>query len=388
MPIVNILEILMWMSFLVIFLFYTGYLVVLYFFRKKGQENKKSLDFFYPEISLIVPVYNEEKIIDKKIQNIEELMYPNENMEVVFVDGRSTDRTVEIIKDSIRRFKRSAKLIEQERRMGYTHAMIQGILNSTGEIIVMTDAASYHYPEAIMHLVKHFRNHEVGAVTGKEIVLGDRGKLGPSLEENYRVFYDFMREAETEMDSTPDAKGEILAVRKDVCNHILPKLRSPNASFDSCVPFQAKLMGYRTIYEPEAKYYECAPSSFMDRMKQQTRRATVLLGALLLFKGMPLRGRYGKFGLIILPVHFAMQCLLPWVFLLGVGCLLVLTFVDPLKTWLLWVITLGALAASRKSRLFLVSFVQSQIALLVATFRLATRRESLFIDTIPSTRGR
>jgi hypothetical protein len=190
------------------------------------------------------------------------------------------------------------------------------------------------------------------------------------------------------MDSTPDAKGEILAVRKDVCNHILPKLRSPNASFDSCVPFQAKLMGYRTIYEPEAKYYECAPSSFMDRMKQQTRRATVLLGALLLFKSMPLRRRYGKFGLIILPVHFAMQFLLPWVFLLGVGCLFVLTFVDPLKTWLLWVITLGALAASRKSRLFLVSFVQSQIALLVATFRLATRRESLFIDTIPSTRGR
>jgi len=189
------------------------------------------------------------------------------------------------------------------------------------------------------------------------------------------------------MDSTPDSKGEILAVRRDICNDILAKLEaSPNASFDSCVPYQAKLMRYRTVYDPEAKYYEYAPASFMDRMKQQMRRATILVGALFLFKGMLLNKKHNKFGLVILPAHFVMQCLLPWIFLLGVCCLLILTVIDPMKTILLWIITMGAIVASRKSRFFLISFIQSQVALVIAIFRLATRRRSLFIESIPSTR--
>lgn len=388
MLLVNILEIVMWTSFLIVFLFYICYFLVLYFFYRRSRYDKKSLGFFYPRVSLIVPVYNEEKTLAKKLQNIEELSYPSDKMEVVFVNGHSTDKTSEVIKNHTRKCSKSVRLIEQDEREGYTRGIIEGILNSRGEIIVATDAAAYHSPDAIKHLVKHFRDHEVGAATGKEIVLNDNRNLGPQLEESYRIFYDFMREAETEMDSTPDSKGEILAVRRNVCNSILAKLElSPNASFDSCVPYQAKLMGYRTVYDPQAKYYEYAPSSFMGRMKQQIRRATVLVGALLLFKGMLLNSKYKKFGLVILPAHFIMQCLLPWIFLLGASCLLILTVIDPMKTILVWIIAMGAVIASRKSRLFLISFIQSQVALVTAIFRLAMRRESLFIESIPSTRG-
>lgn len=387
MPLVYVLETVMWASFLIISLFYTCYFLILYFFYKRSRYNKKSLDFFYPTVSVIVPVHNEEKIIAEKLQNIEELSYPTDKIEVIFVNGHSTDKTSEIIKNHTRKCKKFVKLIEQDKREGYTRGIIKGILNSRGEIIVATDAAAYHSPDAIKHLAKHFRNQKVGAVTGKEIVLGDNRKLGPQLEESYRTFYDFMREAETEMDSTPDSKGEILAVRKDICNSILASLElSPDASFDSCVPYQAKLMGYKTVYDPQAKYYEYAPASFMDRMKQQIRRATVLVGALLLFKGMLLNRKYNKFGLVILPAHFVMQCVLPSIFLLGVGCLLILTVIDPMKTILLWILAMGAAIASRKSRFFLISFVQSQVALVTAIFRLATRRESLFIESIPSTR--
>lgn len=388
MSLVNVVETVMWASFLIVFLFYICYFLVLYFFYRRSRYNKKSLEFFYPTVSLIVPVYNEKKIIAKKLQNIEELSYPSNKIEVVFVDGHSTDKTSEIIKNRTRECKKFVKLIEQDEREGYTRGVIEGISNSKGEIIVATDAGAYHGRDAIKHLVKHFRNPKVGAVTGKEIVLSDSRKLGPQLEESYRIFYDFMREAETEMDSTPDSKGEILAVRKDICNSILAKLElSPNASFDSCVPYQAKLMGYRTVYDPQAKYYEYAPTSFMDRMKQQIRRATVLVGALLLFKGMLLNRKCDKFGLVILPAHFIMQCLLPSLFLLGTVCLLILTVIDPMKTILVWIIAMGMAIAGRKSRLFLISFIQSQVALAIAIFRLATRRESLFIESIPSTRA-
>src|SRR3990170_6297203 len=314
MLLVNLLENLMWISFLIVFLFYMCYFLLLYSYHRKAQRNKQPLEFIYPTVSLIVPIYNEERIIVKKLQNIEELKYPMEKLQVLFVDGCSTDRTREIIgKHAIEHS--NFRLVEQDKREGYTYGVIQGIVNSSAEIVVVTDAAAYHDSDAIEHLVKHFRDCRVGAVTGKEIILTEGRKLAPELEESYRGFYDFMREAETQIDSTPDAKGEILAVRKDICRSIVTKLKlSPNASFDSCVPFQAKLMGYRTVYEPQAKYKEYAPISFMDRMRQQMRRATVLIGALFLYKEMLLARKYGKFGLLILPSHFVMECILPWVF--------------------------------------------------------------------------
>jgi cellulose synthase/poly-beta-1,6-N-acetylglucosamine synthase-like glycosyltransferase len=259
-------------------------------------------------------------------------------------------------------------------------------LNSKGDIVVLTDAGSYHEPLAIKHLAKHFWDQKIGSATGREVVLGDSKSLSEELEISYRFFYDFMRQAETEMDSTPDSKGEILALRKEICYELIPKLRlHSSASFDSCVPYQAKLMGYRTVYDSAARYYESAPSSLMDRNKQQARRGASLVGSLLLFKNMLFRKKYGKFGLVILPAHFAMQVLLPWLVLSGTICFAIMNVIDPLKVLVLWILIIAAML-SKKSRTFLISFVQSQIALIMAMLRLTMRKDNLYIDTIPSTR--
>jgi cellulose synthase/poly-beta-1,6-N-acetylglucosamine synthase-like glycosyltransferase len=376
-----------WASFLTIFLFYLSYLIILLLFAKKSLSKKKGLTLSYPSVSLVVPVYNEERIIAKKFQNIEEIVYPNDKIEVIFVDGHSTDKTPEIVMDHARNARKSVRLIRQKERNGYTGAVVEGITNSSGEIIIATDAASYHHPDAVQCLVGHFIDPEIGAVTGKEIVIGKDKDLGPQLERTYRLFYDFMRTAETNMDSTPDTKGEILAVRREVCNNLLPILsHSPNASFDSCVPYQGKRMGYRTVYDEQARYYEYAPASFSDRLRQQIRRATVLIGAMFLFKDMILRKKFGKFGLLIFPVHFVLECVLPSVFMVGILGLIVSTVLNPLKVVLLWAVVAIATIAGPRSRLFSFAFVQSQFALFIAIFRLAGRRKSLYIESIASTR--
>jgi hypothetical protein len=89
---------------------------------------------------------------------------------------------------------------------------------------------------------------------------------------------------------------------------------------------------------------------------------------------------------LIFPVHFALECILPSVFMLGVFALIVSTVLNPLDVVLLWVIVAIAAIASQKSRSFLFAFIQSQFALFIAIFRLAARRESLYIESIPSTR--
>lgn len=386
MVVVETLKILFWSSVLIVFLFYAGYSMLLFIYNSKRRLDK-DIPFYYPTVSLIVPVYKEEKIISKKLQNINETDYPSDKIEVIIIDGNSNDRTSDIVLEESQKSSKPITLIRQTKRNGYTGAVIDGIEKSKNEVIIATDAASYYYPDAIKQLVRHFQDHKIGAVTGREVVMGKEGAIGPQLEKSYRFFYDFMRVAETEMDSTPDSKGEILAVRREICLELVGKLGlSPNASFDSCVPYQAKLMGYRTIYDETAAYYETAPSSISDRMTQQVRRATLLIGAMLLFKGLLLKPKAGKFGLVIFPAHFIMSCIIPTVFVIGLSLFTIITVLDPLWAVVIWVPIIVALLYS-KTRTFLISFTQSQFALIRSLFSLASRKESLFIETIPSTRA-
>jgi poly-beta-1,6-N-acetyl-D-glucosamine synthase len=387
MTLANVFGALMWASFLLVISFYGSYVAILTYYYRRSNKNclytLNNTDSCFPTVSFLVPVYNEEKIITKKLQNIDEFAYPPEKLEVVFIDGCSTDKTTEIIANYTMKSQKKIKLIRQKERKGYTIGVVEGIAGSIGEIIVATDAGSYHYPSAITHLVKHFCDPKIGAVTGKEIVRGSN-TVGPEMEKTYRAFYDFMRKAETEIDSTPDSKGEILAVRRSICEQLI-EVMSSSSSFDSCVPYQAKLMGYRTIFDEQAMYYEYAPSSFNDRMKQQARRATVLIGAMILFKNTIFNRHLGKFGTMILPIHFAMYCILPYVFLLGVFSFGMTVLMAPLDA-ILWAALCLVLLAQKTVRSTFLSFIQSQFALVGGVVRLATKRDSLFIETIASTR--
>jgi glycosyltransferase involved in cell wall biosynthesis len=378
-------------SFSVIFFFYLAYYVVLLHFNRKQSArpvNTKDAEGFTPYVSVVIPIHNEETVIVKKVQNIEEIDYPSDRIEVIFVDGQSTDRTPELILEKIKECKKSFKLIRQEKRDGYTNALIRGILESQGEIILAMDAASYYYPETLNQLIRHFTDPKIGSVTGKEIVLSNSTKSGFQMEKSYRHFYDFMRRAETEMDSTPDSKGEILAVRREICINLIPHLkRSSNASFDSCVPYKAKMMGYRSIYDELARYYEFSPASFNERTIVQTRRATLLIAPMFLFKSMILNKKFGNFGLVIMPVHFIMDCILPTVFWFGCVSLVVASVLNPFAVLPIWVLTAVTMLASARSRFTLGSFIQSQIALFTALFRLAGRRKTLLIESVQSTRS-
>ena len=97
--------------------------------------------------------------------------------------------------------------------------------------------------------------------------------------------------------------------------------------------------------------------------------------------------KYGKFGSVIVPIHFVMQVILPWLFVLGGISLFIMTVLDPLSTITMWgALLLVAVLVSLKNRALLLSFIQSQLALVIGTLRVATRRNSVIIDTIPSTR--
>ena len=123
-----------------------------------------------PIISVIIPIYNEERSIRGVVDRI-----PNHHQyEILLVDDGSTDNSLENVK-VIRN--RHIKIVKHNSNKGYGAAILTGIASAKGDIIVTMDSDGQHNPEEIPKLIKPIINKQA------DIVIGSR-YLGKS---NYRV---------------------------------------------------------------------------------------------------------------------------------------------------------------------------------------------------------
>ena len=116
-------------------------------------------------LSVICPVYNEEKYIVSCIESILQQDYPRNDMEVLFVDGMSTDRTREIIETYLRKYSFLRVLDNPEKIVPC--AMNKGIMESRGEVIVRIDAHTLYaknYFSVLVRQLGQLQADNVGAV--------------------------------------------------------------------------------------------------------------------------------------------------------------------------------------------------------------------------------
>jgi cellulose synthase/poly-beta-1,6-N-acetylglucosamine synthase-like glycosyltransferase len=367
-------------------LFFVAYgIIVLHYGRQKSKEEETSRnsdqDNFEPFVSVVVPTHDEQMIVSKKIETLLDSNYAKDKLELVFVDD-STDSTPEIIREYQKKFP-CIRLIRFHERMGYSPSMIAGCRAAKGEILILSDAGSFLDPDAILNLVAHFRNPRIGVVTGKGVILNEDEKVGRS-ESLYQRILNLLRRAEDNMDSTFYVKGEATAVRKD----LLENLERCSETFDTTVGLFARQKGFRTVYDSRVKFYEYAPLTQSEWIKQKTIRAANLVKVLFRFKHMMFKREYGKYGLLILPMNFAMLVVVPLAILIGFSLLIVLTFFDlnfAVTIWgILGSIFLFLLVFSRR---LVLTFFEFEWSLLKALYEVAfTKRPHDKIEKVVSTR--
>ncbi len=105
------------------------------------------------KVSIICPVYNEEKFIDRCVMSILEQDYPKEYLEVLFVDGRSTDRTREIIERYAKEHSHIRLLDNPQQVVPY--ALNKGVEESTGEVVMRIDGHCSYPTNYVSELVKY-----------------------------------------------------------------------------------------------------------------------------------------------------------------------------------------------------------------------------------------
>ena len=116
------------------------------------------------KVSIICPVYNEEKFIDRCIKSILEQDYPQDSLEVLFVDGRSTDQTRDIINSYLKDFP-FIRLLDNPKQV-VPFAMNKGIQESKGEVIIRIDGHCTYPTNYVSELVRYLYELDADNVGG------------------------------------------------------------------------------------------------------------------------------------------------------------------------------------------------------------------------------
>src|SRR5665647_403936 len=107
---------------------------------------------YRPNVSMIVCTYNEAKVIERKLENIQELDYPENKLQIILVDSASNDGTLERVKVFLAKtsFRFPIVLISEKERLGKSHALNVGLKQVNGEIIATSDADSFWDQNALL----------------------------------------------------------------------------------------------------------------------------------------------------------------------------------------------------------------------------------------------
>ncbi|MCI0658600.1 MAG: glycosyltransferase, partial [Acidobacteria bacterium] len=117
-----------------------------------------------PSVSLIIPAYNEEAVIARKIRNSLELDYPPDRLEIVVVSDGSSDATERVAREAAGE---RIRLVFREDHQGKTACLNAVLPGLTGQIVIFTDANAFLLRDALTSLVTHFGDPQVGCVMGE-----------------------------------------------------------------------------------------------------------------------------------------------------------------------------------------------------------------------------
>jgi cellulose synthase/poly-beta-1,6-N-acetylglucosamine synthase-like glycosyltransferase len=257
---------------------------------------------------VIIPAYNERDAIDSKLRDLLKQDYPN--MEIIVVDDGSADETSEIVKNFVKENSSQLKvqLFAFPERRGKASAINYAWQHCNGEIVIISDADTLLGEGAIQKIVQNFSDQKVGAVTGKLSMINYGETSATKLEKAYRSIFDVLRIGESHIDSTPIFNGPLVALRRNLFDHLEPNTLAD----DTEISLKVIEKGYRAIFDPEAMVYAFTPKKFKFRMKQKIRRAQGIIQSFIRHRNMLFKSAYGRYGLVIFPAEFFMHIISPF----------------------------------------------------------------------------
>lgn len=314
---------------------------------------------YRPKVTVFLPTYNEEDYIKQKLNNLLSQSYP---VEILIYDC-STDNTREIVKEYQSRY-HNIRLIEQRERIGMARTMNDAIDNADCDIFIKTDVDSITLStDAINRIVLRFRDKQIGVVTGSRI------NNNSNIEAGYDKFITLLQIVESNIDSIVIGhSSSLLAFRKNV----MEKISSNSMAEDTEEVIAIRKKGYKAIIDPTILSIEEVPADFKQRRLQKDRRAEGIVRTLLKNKDMIFNPKYGKYGLIVLPMELFLLSISPFLIISIIILILYSIYAFNIYAGILSTLAVVSLLFFKHTR----ALIDTQISGMRATINVLFRREN------------
>ncbi|MGZ5998666.1 MAG: glycosyltransferase, partial [Rhizomicrobium sp.] len=253
-------------------------------------------------VSVIVPAYNEEKVIGITVERI--LESDHHDLEVIVVDDGSQDRTAEVVHNKFGNDPRVVLL--RVANGGKANALNAGMKLAKGEIVVALDADTQFQTDTIGRLVRWFADEKVGAVAGNAKV-GNRTNMITRWQAlEYVVAQNLERRALAALGTLTVIPGAVGAWRRTALETV-GGFRADTLAEDQDLTIGLQEKGYQVRFDSSAIAWTEAPASFRALAKQRFRWAYGTLQCLWKYRRLTFNPRFGALGMIALPQVWLFQ---------------------------------------------------------------------------------
>jgi len=256
-------------------------------------------------VSVIIPAFNEEKVVGTTVERI--LASDHPDLEVIVVDDGSRDATAEIVEGQYGADSR-VELIRIANG-GKANALNVGLARARGAVIVALDADTQFCADTISRLVRWFADSRVGAVAGNAKVGNRINTITRWQALEYIVSQNLERRALAALDTLTVVPGAVGAWRRSVLCE-LGGFTATTLAEDQDLTIAVQRAGYRVLFDASAIAWTEAPSTIRGFAKQRFRWAFGTLQCLWKYRAMTFNPRYGALGLVALPQAWLFQIFL------------------------------------------------------------------------------
>jgi cellulose synthase/poly-beta-1,6-N-acetylglucosamine synthase-like glycosyltransferase len=264
---------------------------------------------FAPPVAVLIPAYNEEKVIVRTIRSVLNSDY--ENLRAIVIDDGSSDRTYEVVREAYRDEIAAGRLqVLSKPNAGKAEALNYAVGLITEDYYVGIDADTVIARDAVSKLICHFADPKVGAVAGNAKV-GNRVNLWTRWQAlEYITSQNFERRALDLFNVVTVVPGAIGGWRTDAVRHG-GSYPINTVAEDADLTMNLLEQGYKVIYEDQALAFTEAPIDAKGLMRQRFRWSFGTLQAVFKHKRAFTKNR--AMGFFALPNILIFQILLPLV---------------------------------------------------------------------------
>ena len=294
------------MKLYLIFIFLRTVLHILLCFANTIFEKPVPAAEIFPLVSILIPCYNEEKVLTSAIRAVTNFTYPN--LEIIIIDDGSSDTTLEV-----------AQSLELEGRIRVIHqsnagkaaALNRGLSESQGDYFMCIDADSQLNRECIDQGIRHFSHDPNLAAVAGSVEIGNREGVIPSFQRlEYVSGLNLFKSAQSFLRMVTVIPGPVGLFKKSAVEEV-GGYKLETYAEDCELTLRLLTAGYRTVYDPTMIAITEAPEELSSLVSQRYRWSRGVFQAILVNKSWLLHPIRSPRNFVILAYMIIESVLIP-----------------------------------------------------------------------------